>query len=158
MKATRLASVYHSSETPIESLASGASRWGHGGVYATVEPSGRGGSHLYLLEGPFLVADIEETEHGSFHILQGYGRDGEFNALLRKLGPDAGLPTSGPPWTCPRDQFGIDYYRDLHRLLREHFEAEGFCGWWMGGEVVLWDYALLGDMREVFPDDDKRAR
>jgi hypothetical protein len=31
----------------------------------------------------------------------------------------------------------------LDRLLRERLERAGYDGWWMGGELLLWNYAKL---------------
>jgi hypothetical protein len=140
--------LYHVSDERIESFASEMSRWGHGGIYGWTHPISDG-PYIYRFDGPFKVYKIDDAETGSFHILNGFGSDDDFNSLLRELGPDAGLPTDGPPWVTPSGVYGIDYFRELHRLLRERLDASGFDGWWMGGEIVIWNHGEAMLVREA---------
>ena len=150
MRKTELAELFHETEELLGSLSAENSRWGHKGIYAWVSPES-GDVHVYCVKGPFVLAEIEDDQSGSADILSGFGTDEEFNDVLRELGPAASLPETGPPWFLPADQYGFDYFRELHRLLREHFEGQGFDGWWMGREVVLWDYDKISDAYEIEP-------
>jgi hypothetical protein len=131
----------HDAHEPVDRFVPELSRWGHGGVYAHYCDDKPPGRYPYWWDGPFQLAEIDDDTTGSFHILQGHGHDAEFNALLDVLGPQAGL--GARPFLVPQGQFGVEYFRELHRLLREQLEAEGYEGWWMGGEVVVWNYAKM---------------
>jgi hypothetical protein len=141
MKATWARLLRHDADAPVDCFTPELSRWGHGGVYAHYCDDRPPGPYPYWWDGPFLLAEIDDDETGSFHILQGYGHDAEFNAVLEILGPQAGI--GSPPFALPNGSFGVEYFRELHRLLREQLEAEGYEGWWMGGEVVVWNYSKL---------------
>lgn len=142
MRRTVIDAAFHFAQEPTVRFEPNASRWGHGGVHATIEPAEEA-QYVFKFPGPYTVLEIEDEECGSYHLLQGYGSDLEWNELVAELAPVAGLGTEGPPWLCPRDVYGIDHYRELHRLLRIRLESEGYDGWWLGGELVLWKYELL---------------
>lgn len=150
MRKARLETAYHASQKSVARFAPEVSRWGHGGVFATPEPR-EGAPYAYLLPGPFLLLGVEDWDTGSFHLLEGFGTDDEWNALVAELALAAGLGSDGPPWLLPRNTYGVDHFYDLHRLLRERLEAEGYDGWWLGGEVVLWNYRLLSAARAITP-------
>jgi hypothetical protein len=144
---TEIQVVWHGAAEPLERLDPSGSRWGHGGIFTVSSPERAPGPILYRLDGPFTVYAIEDAETGSAHIHCGFGFDADYNALVRELGPSAGLPADGPPWVPPRGEYAINYFRELDRLLRERLERDGYDGWWMGGELVLWNYAKLKPVR-----------
>ena len=145
---TTLDEAFHTSAEESLQLRPGRSRWGHDGVFATVELDDEPTTIIvYRLPGPHTVLEIDDDENGSFDILRGYGTDPDFNALLDELGPQAGV--GKPPFALPPGEYAIDYLRQLDKLLRERLEAAGFDGWWMGGELVLWDYDRLSKAERV---------
>jgi hypothetical protein len=148
---THIDVLIHSSTDPnLQRFERGRSRWGHDGIFCTLEgdndPHFR--EHVYRLEGPFRIYEIDDYDNGSFDILRGWTTDEEFLALLKEVGPAAGLP-GDPPWPLPPGRYGIEYFRELDRLLREHIEALGGDGWLMGGEIVLWNYDQISKLTRL---------
>lgn len=133
-------------DDPVE-LNPDLSRWGHGGVYFTADvPDPPFAKRKVTAKGPFLVYLVDDEEEGSGSLWLGNGRDDAWNALLFETAAEVGIP-GRPGLGCElpenADVFFIDYARELQRRIAAKLSARGFDGLWIGGEVVIWNYAKL---------------
>ena len=124
-------------------------KWGHGGTFFTNTLDNSIGDHQLRIRGDFKIFDIQDQKNGSFDILRGYTDDAGYLEVAKEAAREAGLP-DGPPWDLPPKRFGIEYFKDFSAKLKGILEERGFDGWWMGGELVVWNYDKLNKGLEVY--------
>lgn len=145
-RSTRLPFFYHVG--PLGEYDRESSKWGHGGIFgvsrikdaaALFRPGVRG----IAIRGPFRIYEIDDVENGSYDIMRGITTDAQWLSYATRVAK--ALSMGDPPWIPPKGSFGVTVFRDFHRALRDGLEAAGFDGWWMGGEIVIWNSEKLND-------------
>lgn len=118
-------------------LVEGGSRWGHGGVY--FQRTRSKGAKKFA--GPFKIYSVEDETNGSADIWGGKTDDKQFLAVLHSAAKSIGKPLSklayrsGASWE-DRDE--------LMKRVADALKAQGIDGIEVGGEVVVWNYSLIG--------------
>lgn len=172
---TVVRALYHRGDNPAEFTPDG-SRWGHGGAYFTTDAplDAWKSADAWTVHGNFKLYEIRDNVNGSAVIHRGYSTDPQYNKLwdwamarngYEKVDASAQLR---PEWVAQNPDkvmrwpdLSWDERQRVDATMKEALSAAGFDGWWMGGEVVLWNFDAIdkpaddfNDLPEVFSTDD----